>query len=39
MKIIKIGIICLLLSGCSVKFDSFDPATSTLKWIITNEME
>ena len=39
MKIIKIGIVCLLLSGCSAKFDSFDPATSTLRWIITNEME
>ena len=39
MKIVKIGIICLLLSGCSAKFDSFDPATSTLRWIITNEME
>ena len=39
MKIVKIGIICLLLSGCSAKFDSFDPATSTLRWIITNEVE
>ena len=39
MKIIIIGIVCLLLSGCSAKFDSFDPATSTLRWIITNEME
>ena len=29
----------LWLTGCSAKFDSFDPATSTLRWILTNEME
>ena len=39
MKILKISIICLLLSGCSAKFDSFDPATSTLKWIITHDKD
>jgi hypothetical protein len=28
----------LLLNSCSsAKFDSFNPATSTLKWIITND--
>mgnify|MGYP003151570748 FL=1 len=37
MKIIKIGIICVLLSGCSVKFDSFDPTTSMLRWVITHD--
>jgi hypothetical protein len=36
MKIIKIGIICVLLSGCSAKFDSFDPTTSALRWVITS---
>jgi len=36
-KIILI-ISILLLSNCSsTKFDSFDPTTSTLKWIITSE--
>ena len=35
MKILKIGIVCLLLSGCSAKFDSFDPTTTTLRWILT----
>jgi len=36
MKIIKIGIICVLLSNCSAKFDSFDPTTSALRWVITS---
>ncbi len=29
----------LWLTSCSAKLDSFDPATSTLRWIITNEVE
>ena len=33
------ALVILLLTGCSAKFDNFDPATSTLRWIITNEME
>ena len=39
MKIIKIGIVCLLLSGCSAKFDSFDPTTTTLRWILTYDKD
>ena len=39
MKILKIGIVCLLLSGCIAKFDSFDPTTSMLRWIITNDKD
>ncbi len=39
MKILKIGIVCLLLFGCSAKFDSFDPTTSTLKWILTYDKD
>ena len=35
--IIIYALIILWLTGCSAKFDSFDPATSTLRWIITNE--
>jgi len=31
------ALIILWLTGCSAKLDSFDPATSTLRWIITNE--
>jgi hypothetical protein len=27
------------LTSCSAKFDSFDPTTATLRWIMTNEME
>jgi hypothetical protein len=37
MKILKIGIICLLLSGCSAKFDGYDPSTAMLRWIITHD--
>ena len=33
------ALVILLLTSCSAKFDSFDPATSTLRWIISNEME
>ena len=27
----------ILLTGCSAKFDNFDPTTSSLKWIITKD--
>ena len=38
MKKIILIINILLLSSCSsAKFDSFNPTTSTLKWIITND--
>jgi len=33
----RLLIILILLTGCSAKFDSFDPTTSALKWILTNE--
>jgi len=39
MKILKIGIICLLLSGCSAKFDGYDPSTAMLRWIITHDKD
>ena len=31
------ALIILWLTGCSAKFDNFDPTTSTLRWIITHE--
>jgi len=31
------ALVILLLVGCSNKFDSFDPTTSTLRWIITSD--
>ncbi len=37
MKILKIGIICVLLSGCSAKFDGYDPSTAVVRWIITHD--
>tara|TARA_R100000654_G_scaffold73405_1_gene106182 strand:- start:398 stop:508 length:111 start_codon:yes stop_codon:yes gene_type:complete len=33
----KYLIIFILITGCSAKFDSFDPTTSILKWVITSE--
>jgi hypothetical protein len=33
----RLIIILVLLTGCGSKFDSFDPTTSVLKWIIKNE--
>jgi hypothetical protein len=37
MKILIIGIVCLLLSACSAKLDGFDPSTSVVRWIITHD--
>ena len=39
MKLLKILFICVILSGCSAKFDSFDPTTTTLRWILTHEKD
>ena len=36
MKIVKIGIVCLLLSSCSAKFDGYDPSTAMVRSIITH---
>jgi len=33
----RVLIILILLTGCSAKFDSFDPTTSVLKWMIKSE--
>jgi len=33
----RVLVILILLTGCSSKFDSFDPTTSALKWILKNE--
>ena len=33
----RILIILILLSGCSAKFDSYDPTTTMFRWILTNE--
>ena len=33
----RLIIILVLLTGCSAKFDGFDPTTSALRWIMTNE--
>mgnify|MGYP006921966569 CR=1 FL=1 len=30
-------IILILLTGCSAKFDGYDPTTAMLRWIITND--
>ena len=33
----RVLIILILLTGCSAKFDSYDPTTTMLRWIITND--
>ncbi len=33
----RVLIILILLTGCSAKFDGYDPTTSIIKWIMTNE--
>ena len=33
----KYLIIFLLITGCSAKFDGFNPTTSVFKWVITSE--
>ena len=33
----RILIILILLSGCSAKFDGYDPTTAMFRWILTNE--
>ena len=35
----RLIIILILLTGCSAKFDSFDPTTSALRWMLTNEQK
>jgi hypothetical protein len=35
MRIIIISFI--LLTGCSAKFDGYDPSTAIVRWIITHE--
>jgi hypothetical protein len=35
--IIIYALVILWLTGCSSKFESFDPATTTLRWIMTHE--
>ena len=35
--IVIYALVILWLTVCSNKFDSFDPATSTLRWIITSD--
>jgi hypothetical protein len=34
---IRILIIVFLLSGCSAKFDGFDPSTSMVRWMLTHD--
>jgi len=36
-QLIWVGLMMVLLTACTSKFDGFDPATSTLKWIITSD--
>ena len=33
----RVLIILILLTGCSAKFDGYDPSTAMVRWILTNE--
>ncbi len=33
----RVLIILILLTGCSAKFDGYDPKTAMFRWILTNE--
>ena len=33
----RVLIILILLTGCSAKFDGYDPTTAMFRWVITNE--
>jgi hypothetical protein len=35
--IIIYALVILWLTGCSAKFDSYDPTTAMFRWIITSE--
>ena len=34
---IRIIIVLVLLTGCSAKFDGYDPSTAIVRWIITHD--
>ena len=35
-SMIWVGLMMVLLTACTSKFDGFDPTTTTVKWIIQN---
>ena len=36
-KMIRVLILFVLLTGCSAKFEGYDPTTAMLRWIITHD--
>ena len=34
---IRVIIVCILLTGCSAKFDGYDPSTTLVRWILTHD--
>jgi hypothetical protein len=36
-KMIRVLILLVLLTGCSAKFEGYDPTTAMLRWIITHD--
>ena len=35
-SMIWVGLMMVLLTACTSKFDGFDPVTSSLRWVLTN---
>ena len=34
---VRVLVLIVLLTGCSAKFDGYDPTTAIFRWIITND--
>ena len=39
MKILSFVLILIIVTGCSYKYDGFDPTTATFRWIVNHELE
>ena len=38
-RLIWVGLMMVLLTACTSKFDGFDPVTSSLRWVITHDKD
>jgi hypothetical protein len=36
---IWVGLMMVLLTACTSKFDGFDPTTTTVRWILKNDLK
>ena len=38
-QLIWVGLMMVLLTACTSKFDGFDPTTTTVRWILKNDLK